>query len=57
MEKKKVNELAAELNIDVKELVALLKEARDEVVGGMKSELVPTKPSQTYPTATVIMSI
>ena len=25
--------------------------ARDEVVGGMKSELVPTEPSQTYPTA------
>ena len=24
--------------------------ARDEVVGGMKSELVPTEPSQTYPT-------
>ena len=24
--------------------------ARDEVVGGMESELVPTEPSQTYPT-------
>ena len=23
--------------------------ARDEVVGGMESELVPTEPSQTYP--------
>ena len=28
--------------------------ARDEVVGGMESELVPTQPSQTYPaTATI----
>ena len=24
--------------------------ARDEVVGGMESELVPTEPIQTYPT-------
>ena len=31
--------------------------ARDAVVGGMKSELVPTKPSQTYPAATVVISI
>ena len=31
--------------------------ARDAVVGGMKSELVPTEPSQTYPTATVVISI
>ena len=30
---------------------------RDAVVGGMKSELVPTKPSQTYPAATVVISI
>ena len=29
--------------------------ARDEVVGGMESELVPTEPSQTYPTATVVI--
>ncbi|MBR5564195.1 MAG: hypothetical protein IKW11_08235, partial [Bacteroidales bacterium] len=29
--------------------------ARDEVVGGMKSELVPTEPSQTYPIATVFI--
>ena len=29
--------------------------ARDEVVGGMKSELVPTEPSKTYPTATVVI--
>ena len=27
----------------------------DEVVGGMKSELVPTEPIQTYPTATVVI--
>ena len=28
--------------------------ARDEVMGGMESELVPTQPSQTYPaTATI----
>ena len=27
--------------------------ARDEVVGGMESELVPTEPSQTYPIASV----
>ena len=27
------------------------------VMGGMKSELVPTEPSQTYPTATVVISI
>ena len=26
-------------------------------MGGMKSELVPTEPSQTYPTATVVISI
>jgi len=26
-------------------------------VGGMESELVPTEPSQTYPTATVVISI
>ena len=31
--------------------------ARDAVVGGMKSELVPTKPSQTYPAATVVISL
>ena len=31
--------------------------ARDEVVGGMESELVPTEPSQTYPTATAVISI
>ena len=31
--------------------------ARDAVVGGMKSELVPTEPSQTYPTATVVTYI
>ena len=29
--------------------------ARDEVVGGMESELVPTEPSQTYPIATVFI--
>ena len=29
--------------------------ARDEVVGGMESELVPTEPIQTYPTATVVI--
>ena len=28
--------------------------ARDEVVGGMESELVPTEPSQTYPTTAFI---
>ena len=26
-------------------------------VGGMESELVPTEPSQTYPIATVVISI
>jgi len=26
-------------------------------VGGMESELVPTEPSQTYPTATVVISL
>ena len=31
--------------------------ARDEVVGGMESELVPTEPSQTYPAATVVISL
>ena len=31
--------------------------ARDEVVGGMESELVPTEPSQTYPTATAAATI
>ena len=31
--------------------------ARDAAVGGMKSELVPTKPSQTYPAATVVISL
>ena len=29
-------------------------EARDAVVGGMESELVPTEPSQTYPAAATI---
>ena len=29
--------------------------ARDEVVGGMESELVPTEPSQTYSTATGVI--
>ena len=28
--------------------------ARDEVVGGMESEHVPTEPSQTYPTTAFI---
>ena len=28
--------------------------ARDKVVGGMESELVPTEPSQTYPTTAFI---
>ena len=28
----------------------------DAVVGGMKSELIPTEPSQTYPAATVVIS-
>ena len=27
---------------------------RREALGGMESELVPTEPSQTYPTATVV---
>ena len=31
--------------------------ARDAVVGGMESELVPTEPSQTYPTATAAATI
>ena len=35
----------------------LVNGTRDAVVGGMKSELVPTEPSQTYPVATVVMSI
>ena len=26
-------------------------------MGGMESELVPTEPSQTYPTATVVISL
>ena len=26
-------------------------------MGGMTSDLVPTEPSQTYPTATVVISI
>ena len=30
--------------------------ACDAVVGGMKSELVPTEPSQTYPANTVFIS-
>ena len=29
--------------------------ARREALGGMKSELVPTEPSQTYPTTTVVI--
>ena len=29
--------------------------ARDDVVGGMESELVPTEPIQTYPTDTVVV--
>ena len=41
---------------------ALLPSAREEgacdaVVGGMKSELIPTEPSQTYPAATVVISL
>ena len=31
--------------------------ARDAGVGGMKSELVPTEPCQTYPGTTVVISI
>ena len=31
--------------------------ARRDALGGMESELVPTEPSQTYPTATVVISI
>ena len=30
--------------------------ANDAVVGGMKSELVPTEPSQTYPATTLFIS-
>ncbi len=35
----------------------MLSEARNEVMGGMESELVPTEPSQTYLTIPVVISI
>lgn len=45
------------VSLDGVAAIGLVNGARDAAVGGMKSELVPTEPCQTYPGTTVVISI